>query len=552
MIMLMSAETTKAVLVAKRGDPEGTPSKDEPHLNKPLFNENITVALTGQMKRNTDRVKRMPQVAREDIKPDCRKNHYLTGDPMFQRVHHRCLGVIAGFVLLLNLNTAIADTVDLIIASDHVLTLDEAGTVIQGGAVAVDKGAIVAVDKKEVILREYKPRELIGGKHRVLMPGLINGHTHAAMTLFRGIADDLPLMEWLTNYIFPAEIRFVDQEFVRAGTQLACLEMIKGGATTFVDMYFHPEEIARVADECGMRAVVGAAVIEQESGYTKNFTDAMAKAEGFIRRWKGKNTRITPAIAAHAAYTITPDNLHIVRRRANALGVPVAIHIAESKAELAIIDERYNNTPVAHLESMGFFSGPTIGAHVVYPIREEMAILAERRVGVIHNPTSNMKIASGFAPAPEMLAAGVLLGLGTDGAASNNDLDMWDEIRMAAFIHKGRLLEPKIMPAGTVLAMATSRGAEAIGLGEDVGSIEVGKRADIIQISLDAPHLTPLYDVISHLVYAVDARDVQTVIIDGRILMRDRKMLTLDEEAVIKKARAIGERINSEIRTNAR
>ena len=442
-----------------------------------------------------------------------------------------------------------AEIVDLIIAADHIVTMDEDITVFKDAAIAIDNGLIVAIDDKASIDKLYTAKRHIQGKNRVLMPGLINGHTHAAMTLFRGIADDLPLMDWLTNYIFPAEIRFVDPEFVRIGTQLACLEMIKGGTTTFVDMYFHPKEIARVVDECGVRAVIGAAVIEQESGYTKNFNDAMNKAESFISQWKDRNSRITPAFAAHAAYTITPGNLKIIRERANILGVPVAIHLSESKAELEIVNNLYKNTPIKHLEKIDFFNGPTIGAHVVWPTASEISILVKRKIAVIHNPTSNMKIASGFAPVPEMLDAGVHVGLGTDGAASNNDLDMWDEIRMAAFIHKGRLLDPLTMPAARVLKIATSGGARAIGLGDTVGALIVGHRADMIQISLEATHLVPLYDVVSHLVYAVDAQDVQTVIVDGQVLMHDRKVLTLNEDEVIEKARAIAARINTEIRS---
>ncbi len=442
-----------------------------------------------------------------------------------------------------------AETVDMIIAADHIVTMDANNTLIDDGAIAINKGVIVAIGDRVSIEKHYTAKEYISGKNRVLMPGLINGHTHAAMTLFRGIADDLPLMEWLTKYIFPAEIRFVDPEFVRVGTQLACLEMIKGGTTTFVDMYFHPMEIARVVEECGLRAIIGAAVIEQKSGYTDNFDDAMNKAESFISAWTGRNTRISPAIAAHAAYTISPSNLKIVRQRANALAVPVTIHISESKAELEIVNKLYGKTSINHLESIDFFSGPTIAAHVVWPTAEEIPILVKRHVAVIHNPTSNMKIASGFAPIPEMVAAGVHVGLGTDGAASNNDLDMWEEIRMAALIHKGRLLDPRTMPAATVLNIATRGGAEAIGLGNTTGSLTAGRRADLMQISLDAPHLVPLYDVVSHLVYAVDAADVQTVIVDGQILMRDRQVLTLNEDEVIGKAKAIAVKIDREIRS---
>ena len=464
------------------------------------------------------------------------------------------IGMIHPWLLLISLSIpalkspyANAEDIDLVVSADYVVTMDDKNTVINKGAVAIDDGIIVAVDEQASINGKFSPAKRIAGENQVLMPGLVNGHTHAAMVLFRGIADDLELMEWLTKYIFPAEIRFVNEEFVRTGTQLACLEMIRGGTTTIVDMYFHPKEIARVMEECGLRAVIGAAVIEQESGYTKNFADAMNKAESFIEQWKNRNNRITPAFAPHAAYTITPDNLNIVRKRADELSVGIAIHLSESKAELKLVGDSYGETSINHLEKIGFFHGPTIAAHVVWPTAAEIAILSARGVGAIHNPTSNMKIASGFAPVPEMLDAGVAVGLGTDGAASNNDLDMWDEIRLAAYIHKGRLLDPETMPAMRVLEIATRVGAAAIGL-SDTGSLATGKHADLILVSLEAAHLVPMYDVVSHLVYAVDAQDVQTVIVDGKVLMEDRKVLTLDEREVIKAARTIAARIDKEIR----
>ncbi|MGI9229192.1 MAG: amidohydrolase family protein [Gammaproteobacteria bacterium] len=437
---------------------------------------------------------------------------------------------------------------DLLISADYVVTMDEADTVISDGAVAVRDGVIIAVGSADTIRNRYQAGQDINEPDSLLMPGLINGHTHAAMTLFRGIADDMELMDWLTQYIFPAEIRFVDEHFIRVGTQLACLEMIKGGTTTFVDMYFHPQQIAEVVNECGLRAVIGAAVIEQESGYTTDFADAMAKAESFIRRWKDKNSRITPAIAPHATYTIGPKNLKTVRARANAHGVPVVMHISESQTELQLVNEAYNNTPIKHLQEIGFLNGATIGAHIVWPTAEEIPLLVKYGVGAIHNPGSNMKMAAGLAPVPALLRQGVRVGLGTDGAASNNDLDMWEEIRLAALLHKGHSLNPEIMPAGTVLQLATRGGAGAVGLGNSIGSLVAGRRADLILVSLDAAHLVPLYDVISHLVYAVDAQDVQTVIVDGKVLMHNRQVLTLNEKTVIAAARAIAARIDQAIR----
>lgn len=435
------------------------------------------------------------------------------------------------------------EPLDLLVTADYVLTMAPQQPLLKGAGVGIQDGQVVAVGTEDELRKTYAPKAEITTENEVLLPGLINGHTHAAMTLFRGIADDLALMEWLTQYIFPAEIRFVNEDFVRIGTELACLEMIKGGTTTFVDMYFHPNEVAKVVDRCGLRAVVAASIIEQESGYSKDFEDAMNKGEVFVKQWRNKNGRITPALAAHAAYTVTPANLRKVRSLAEKLGAPVSTHLAESQSETEIVTGLYGKTSVHLMNDINFFSGTTIAAHVVWPTAAEIEILAQKGVGAVHNPTSNLKIAAGISPVPEMLNAGVAVGLGTDGAASNNDLDMWDEIRLAAYIHKVRLNDPKVMPAATVLDMATLSGARAIGLGDQVGSIEVGKRADMILVSLSDPHLVPMYDVVSHLVYAVDAQDVRTVIVDGQVVMRDRQVLTLDESAVIQRARNLAAKI---------
>ncbi|MFQ5626214.1 MAG: amidohydrolase family protein, partial [Methyloligellaceae bacterium] len=362
-----------------------------------------------------------------------------------------------------------------------------------------------AIGSEEALKTRYRARRKIPGHARILLPGLINGHTHAAMTLFRGIADDRDLMDWLVNYIFPLENRFVDHEFVRVGTQLACWEMIAGGTTTFVDMYHFPEAVAEVVADCGLRAVVAAAVIEQQSPYADNWQQSIAKAVKFARHWRNRNPRITPALGPHAAYTITPPRLREIRRLANDLRLPISIHVAETRAEVADIRDRYGRTPVRHLETLGFFQGRTIAAHVVWPEPREIALLAKAGVGVIHNPSSNLKLASGIAPVTKMLAAGINVGLGTDGAASNNDLDMWEEMRLAAVVQKAD---------------------------DRVGALTVGRRADMIQVSLSAARMLPLYDVVSHLVYVTHADDVQTVIVDGRILMQDRVLGTLDTERI--------------------
>ena len=441
-----------------------------------------------------------------------------------------------------------ADQIDLLIKGTHIVTMDAAGTIIEDGAIAVDDGVILAIGSAADIGARYSAVETLEGGNRIVMPGLVNGHSHAAMTLLRGVADDLALMDWLQNYIFPAEVEFVDAEFVRIGTELACWEMIRGGTTTFVDMYYFPDTIAEVVDQCGMRALISATVIDQRSPDAENAGDSIAKGNGFIERWQGANSRITPIFGPHANYTLNAEQLAATRAAALQYGVPISIHVSESPFELQYSQDTYGKTSIELYESIGFFEGPTIAAHVVWPTDKEIPILAERKVGVIHNPTSNMKIASGIAPVAAMLDAGVRVGLGTDGAASNNDLDMWEEMRLASLLQKVDRMNPEVLPATTVLGMATSRGAEAIGLGDKIGSLEVGKRADLIQVAFDDVHHVPTYDVVSHLVFVTDEQDVASVVVDGKVLMKDREMLTLDTDRVASEATALAARIQAALR----
>ncbi|MDA0681264.1 MAG: amidohydrolase [Proteobacteria bacterium] len=440
---------------------------------------------------------------------------------------------------------ASADAIDLIIAGEYVVTMDGDGSVIRDGAVAVDDGLIIAIGSADEINARFRATGNLEGNNRIVMPGLINGHSHAAMTLLRGVADDLALMDWLNNYIFPAEVEFVDAEFVRIGTELACWEMIRGGTTTFVDMYYYPDVVAQVVEQCGLRAFVSATVIDQRSPDAESAADSLVKGKVFVDNWKGRNSRIMPIYGPHADYTLNAEQLAATRAAANEAGVPISIHMSESPFELEYSKQAYGKTTIDLFESIGFLDGPTIGAHVVWPTEDEIRILAERKVGVIHNPTSNMKIASGISPVTDMLAAGVLVGLGTDGAASNNDLDMWEEMRLASFLQKVDKMNPEVMPASTVLGMATSGGAEAVGLRDRVGALEVGMRADIIQVSFDDVHFVPTYDVISHLVYVADEQDVASVTVDGRLLMRDGEFLTIDTERVRREATDLAARIQS-------
>ncbi|NNL00501.1 MAG: amidohydrolase family protein [Xanthomonadales bacterium] len=444
---------------------------------------------------------------------------------------------------------AIPQKIDLIIHGDYLVAMDNGGTVLEGGAVAVNEGVIVAVGKAADITAAFTATQVLPGNNRVVMPGLVNGHTHAAMTLLRGVAEDLALMDWLGNYIFPAEIKFVDADFVRIGTQLACWEMIRGGTTTFVDMYYYPDTIAEVVESCGMRALISATVIERPSPGADNAADSLAKGLEFIKRWKDKNSRITPIFGPHANYTLNEAQLRAVRQAAIDADVAIAIHMSESLYEVEYSKKNYGRTSVEFFDDIGLFDVPTIGAHLVWPTDTEIPLLAERRVGVIHNPTSNMKTAAGIAPVVKMLEAGVRVGLGTDGAASNNDLDMWEEIRLAAFLQKVERMDPQVMPAHTVLNMATRGGAVAIGLGDSIGSLETGKRADIIQVSFDDVHFVPAYDVISHLVYVADEQDVSTVVVDGRILMKDEEILTVDTARVSAQAKELAARIEKALDT---
>jgi 5-methylthioadenosine/S-adenosylhomocysteine deaminase len=436
-----------------------------------------------------------------------------------------------------------ATDVDLIVFGDYVVSMVPDSPVLKNGAVAVKDGEIVAVGAADQIKVAFNAAETLSGENRIVMPGLINGHSHAAMTLLRGVAEDLSLMDWLNNYIFPAEVEFVDPEFVRIGTELACWEMIRGGTTTFVDMYYFPDTIANVVDACGMRAMISATVIDQPSPDAKDATDSLAKGVQYIERWNGKNPRITPIFGPHSNYTLNAEQLKAVRKAASESGVGITIHLSESPYEVEHSKNTYGTTSIEMLDSIGFLDQPIIAAHVVWPTPEEFPILLERKVGVINNPTSNMKIASGIAPISDLLAAGVKVGLGTDGAASNNDLDMWEEMRLAALQQKVTQMDPQVMPARSVLNMATLGGAQAIGLSDSIGSLEKGKRADIIQVSTEDVHFVPMYDVISHLLYVTDEQDVTSVVVDGKILMRDKKLLTIDTERVKREANALAARI---------
>ncbi|MEL7297334.1 MAG: amidohydrolase family protein [Pseudomonadota bacterium] len=418
-------------------------------------------------------------------------------------------------------------SVDLIVEAEYLLTMTSE-TVARDQAVAIDAGIIVAVDDAQAIASRFRADKTIGGEARVLMPGLVNGHTHAAMALMRGIADDLELMTWLTQYIFPAELELVDEDFIATGTTLACYEMIRGGITSFVDMYFFPDTVAQAVVDCGLRAIVVPSVIEQASPDAENFSQSLSQAIDFAERWRDKHPRIIPALGAHSVYTIGRDALETLVAAANDYDLAISIHVAESPFEMQITAENYGKSPVALLEELGYLDVPLIAAHVVHGDTDDWQRMARQNVGAIHNPTSNLKLSSGVSPVVDMRRAGVTVGLGTDGAASNNDLDLWEEIRLASLLAKGIGMVPTHLPAYEALKMATADGAAAVGLADQVGSIEVGKRADLIQIATDDLTFAPLYEPISHLVYVADEHDVVTTIVEGVVLMQDREILTID------------------------
>lgn len=447
------------------------------------------------------------------------------------RTSFSATAVLLATLLIAALSTlpAQAKQADLIVYGDYLVSMQPDGSVLEDAAVAIVADKIVAVGSRQEINRDFIAAKVIEGKGKVLMPGLINGHTHSAMTLFRGMVDDLDLMTWLNKYVFPMEGQFVSKDFVHTGAQLACWEMIRSGTTTFVDMYFYPDEIARVVQDCGLRAVVAAPHIDYPSPGFKGWDDSFAAATDFVRRWQGKHPRITPAFAPHAPYTVSPEHLKATFEKAQAMNAPISMHLAEAPSETQYIEENFKTSPVRHVSGLGMYSAKLIAAHMIQLDEEDIALTAKAGVGAIHNPTSNMKLGAGISPVPAMLAAGVNVGLGTDGAASNNDLDLWEEIRMTALLHKVNTGDPTALPAQQALSMATRIGAKAIHMGEEIGQLAVGRQADMIQLDVNKTHHLPLYDIVSHLVYVLDSSDVVTTVVAGKVLMEDRKVLTIDE-----------------------
>jgi 5-methylthioadenosine/S-adenosylhomocysteine deaminase len=432
--------------------------------------------------------------------------------------------------------------VDLLVLNGTLVTMDKDHRIIQDAGIAVEHGRIVAVGSSADIVRTYSAPTRVDATGRIIIPGLINGHTHIPMTLFRGLADDLDLQEWLTKYIFPAEAKNVTEEFVRAGTRLGLAEMIRGGTTTYCDMYYFEDAIADETAKAGVRGVLGETVIDFPVADNKTNAEAMAYVERFVKKWKG-NELIVPAVAPHAPYTVSEEHLKAIRAFSDRTGAPIVTHISETKREVDDSLKAKGASPVDYLSRIGFLNDRVIAAHMVWPNPGEIQILKRDGVGVVHNPQSNMKLASGVAPVPTMMAEGLRVGLGTDGAASNNDLSMWEEMDTAAKLHKLISGDPKVMSAEQAFELATIGGARALHMEKEIGSIEKGKLADIVLVNRDALNQIPLYNVYSDLVYATKASDVETVIINGRVVMRDRRLLTLDEAAIKEGARVFREKV---------
>ena len=432
-------------------------------------------------------------------------------------------------------------SVDLLIHNAMVLTLDESDHIFNPGVVAIRNDEIVWVGPENSWPENFQPCEKLNMAGGLIMPGLVNGHTHAAMTCFRGLADDLPLSIWLNDHIFPAEKK-ISGNLVYRGTLLACAEMILGGTTTFCDMYLFEDQVARAAHQAGMRAVVGEVLYDFPSPNYGSADQGLAFTKDLIRTWE-KDPLVSVAVEPHAVYTCSPDLLRACNEIAQEYRVPMIIHLSESRDEVEQVKKRYGASPVIHLENLGLLTAHLIGDHCVVLDNEEMDLLAERDVRVVHNPESNMKLASGVAPIVELLERGVKVGLGTDGCASNNNLDMLAEMDTAAKLHKVHRLDPTVMDAKTVTHMAVKGGSAVLGLEGKVGCLQVGKKADIIGFDLDKPHLTPLYNIYSHLVYAASAADVTLSIINGRIVMQNRELLTLDVEKIMADVRAIARKI---------
>ncbi len=436
---------------------------------------------------------------------------------------------------------------DILLRHGLVVTMDDARHMWRDGAVAIKDSAILAVGPSDQVSAAYEADEICDCSGLVLTPGLVNSHTHIPMSLLRGLSDDLRLDVWLLGYMMPVEREFVKPDFVREGSFLSLGEMLLSGITTFCDMYYFEEEIAKVTAEVGVRAILGQTILKFPSPDAGSYDEGLERARRFIEEWKD-HPLIIPAVAPHAPYTATDDMLEKATQLALDHDVPLHIHLSETAQEVKESYKEHKLPPIAYVDSLGVFQAKTIAAHCVHAEEEEVEILAKRHVGVAHNPSSNMKLSSGVAPISQMLKAGVAVGVGTDGPASNNNQNMLEELHLASLLAKVHTGDPTVLPAETSFAMATIGGARALHMDHLIGSLEPGKRADIVAFDMEAPHMVPLFDlgpqnVYSHLVYTAQASDVKHVWVDGRMLVRDRNLLTVDMDKARDIARKFAVRI---------
>ncbi len=443
-------------------------------------------------------------------------------------------------------------TADYLLVNATVVTMDNIGTIMPRGAVAIVGHSIAAVGPTDEIQSHFQANEVLDCGGCVIMPGLINAHAHVPMSLLRGLVADVQLDVWLYGYMFPVESTFADAEFSYVGTRLSCAEMIRGGTTTFVDMYYFEDQVARAADESGMRAICGQTVMRFPTPDAPSYDAGLERARAFIHAWQ-HHDRIIPTIAPHAPYTCTDEIYHEAVALAREYNVPLVTHLSETAREVSESRENVGRSPVAYAESVGAFDVKAIAAHCVHTDERDWAILRSHEVGAVPCPSSNLKLASGVAPYAGMLDAGVTLGIGTDGPASNDDQDLLTEVHLAAMLPKGLGNDPTLVPARQALALATSLGAKAIHLDHLIGSVEAGKHADLIVIDMRGLHTMPRYSyspdaIYNYLVYAARGGDVRHTLVDGRFLMRDRMLLTLDEAEVLRSAQGIADRIDAFLR----
>lgn len=442
------------------------------------------------------------------------------------------------------------ETLDLLITDACVLTMMDHPSLIAQADIGIRDGRIRFIHDKNIVSSadiSARTRETINGRGKLLMPGLVNTHTHLPMVLLRGLADDLPLMDWLNGFIFPAEGRFMNKETVYAGSLLAMAEMILSGTTTFCDSYFFVDRIAQAAVDMGMRGVVCQGFIDFPAPDIPNTQKKTEAAHRFLTRWQNGHPLIHAALFCHSPYTCSGETLKEIKVVSRQEQVPYLIHLAETRDEVGMIKEKYGKSPGFYLDDLGVLDENTIAVHCNWLSDEEIHLFSRQGVKVAHCPESNMKLAAGMAPVPELLRHGITVGLGTDGAASNNNLDLFREMGMTARVHKAVQTDPTVMDATTVLRMATIEGAKLLGLDRQIGTVEVGKKADLILIDLNQSHLTPLYHVPSHLVYAASGADVSTVIIDGKLVLHERKFVHTDLDEIMKTVREIGEHLAREL-----